>query len=62
MTAPAPAAARVVRIYRAMIDCPICAWAASMTGDTEDDVTYFLSALWLEHLARVHRARPEQPS
>ena len=54
MTASASTVERVIRIHSGEVHCPYCAWAALMTGDTEDDVAHFLSALWLDHVARVH--------
>jgi hypothetical protein len=51
---------RVVHLHSGEIRCPSCAWAASMTGDTEDDVTAFLRARWQEHVAELHRT--ERPS
>jgi hypothetical protein len=59
ITDPAP---RVVRTYVAVARCAACAWAAQMSGDTEDDVTYFLHALLLEHVDRFHRRKTERPS
>jgi hypothetical protein len=40
---------RVVRWVEATAHCPVCPWAASMTGDSAADVVAFLRARWREH-------------
>lgn len=53
---------RVVRKFVAVARCAACPWMAQMSGDTEDDVTYFLHSLLVEHVARLHERKVERPS
>jgi hypothetical protein len=59
---PPDASIRVLRRYVAIARCAACTWSAQMTGDDEDDVTYFLHSLLVEHVKRLHERKVERPS
>jgi hypothetical protein len=55
MANPAPVAEPiVVRWVEATVWCRLCAWSASMTGDTNTEVQTFLRALLRDHARRLH--------
>jgi hypothetical protein len=52
---------RVVRWVEGTAHCPVCPWAASMTGDSVADVVAFLNARWREHADWRHDHTERHP-
>jgi len=52
---------RVVRWVEGTAHCPVCPWAASMTGDSVADVVAFLNALFREHADWRHDHTTRHP-
>jgi len=52
---------RVVRWVEGTAHCPVCPWAASMTGDSVADVVAFLNARFREHADWRHDHTARHP-
>ncbi len=47
----------LIPVRRAEASCTACDWHATMTGDTDDEITEFLRLLWWEHATTMHARR-----
>jgi hypothetical protein len=47
----------LIPVRRAEASCTACDWHATMTGDTDDEITDFLRLLWWEHATTMHPRR-----